>query len=107
MIESNLVEPPPSPAGLVQRTCWPAFGVRAKIAFAGGVALKLEKATTQPVWLLRLQAGTFWNDPPRSLPVLTVMLPPSRIAETSRLRTAGFLSICFWISVVSRNEPCE
>ena len=61
-------EPPPSAAGFVQSTSRPLVPVRPNTAFSGGVALKVENATTHPVWRFARQARTFWKSPPRSCP---------------------------------------
>ncbi len=100
-------EPPPSAAGLVQSTSSPLVPVRPKTAFSGTGALKVEKATTQPVWRFARQARTCLKSPPASLPFFTVTLPPSRIAETSLRRTFGFLSISSATSRRSTKVPCE
>ena len=87
--EVRLALPPPSAAGLVHSTSrssplpWPKVSskrppVRPKIELAGGVWLKVENATTHPVWVAERQARTLRNEPPRSLPFFTVTLPPSR-----------------------------
>jgi hypothetical protein len=42
--------------------------VRPNWLFSGGFAVKLEYATTHPVWLLELQAGMCRKSPPTLLP---------------------------------------
>ena len=81
--------------------------VRPKMLFAGGVSLKVEKAITQLSWSRDRQARTCLKSPPRSLPFFTVTFPPSRIAESMRLRTAGFPSTSCAISFRRTKLPCE
>jgi hypothetical protein len=73
---------------------------------AGGVALKVENATTQPSCVRDRQARTCLKIPPVSRPLRTVTFPPSRIADTSR-RATGFPSTRVRISSCRCPAPCE
>ena len=66
-----------------------------------------DQETTQPSSVVDVQPGMFLKLPPTRLPVLTTTEPPKRIAESIRLRSVAFGSICCAISLRSTNAPCE
>jgi hypothetical protein len=47
------------------------------------------------------------KSPPTARPFGTVTFPPSRSAETSRRRTAGFASTTRFRSAIRMEAPCE
>ena len=67
----------------------------------------VDQAMTQPSWVAFRHPGMCWKSPPTSLPFLTSTSPPSTIADSSFLRTAGLLSTSLAISVRRTNDPCE
>jgi hypothetical protein len=48
-----------------------------------------------------------WKEPPSSLPVGTVALPPRMIAETSSLRKLAWVSIVASSRRIMMAAPCE
>ena len=62
---------------------------------------------TQPVWEAEPQAGMLRNVPPTTRPVGTCTLPPSRMADTMRLRRLGEGSTWVFSSLINMAEPCE
>src|SRR4051812_49604569 len=81
--------PPPSAAGLVQSTSWPAGALRPKIASAGGVSPKVENAITQPGCERERQARVCFEAPPTSLPFLTGTVPPRKTPASLFFRRFG------------------
>src|SRR3954452_9838203 len=73
---------------------------------AGGVALKVENATTQPSCVRERQAGTCLKIPPTPRPLRTITLPPSRTADTS-CREIGLPSTRVRISSCRCPAPWE
>ena len=90
--------PPRSAVGFVHSTSRLGSVVRPKRLLAGTVPWKVTNATMHPSCLLERQARRRLKSPPRSLPLATSTLPPSRIAEIRRLRSRGLGSISFLIS---------
>ena len=65
----------------------------------------VENAMTQPSWLARRQAGMCLKSPPIPVLPFTSTLPPIRIADSRRLRTAGLRSISLAITASSTPGP--
>jgi hypothetical protein len=80
---------------------------RPKSEFAGGVVPKEEYAMTQPVAEADRQVGMLRNVPPTVLPGGTCTLPPSRMAETMRLRSVGEGSTWVCSNLMSMEAPWE
>jgi hypothetical protein len=83
------------------------IGVRPNRLFAGTAWSNVENAITHPTCVADLHAGMFLKSPPMPLPFFTSTFPPIKMADTSRLRTAGLRSTSSAISWRRTNEPCE
>ena len=105
-IVSTLLDPPPSAAGFVHRTCLPA-GARPKADGFGTGASNVENAITQCSCLALRQAETCLKSPPTRFPFFTSTLPPRRIAESIRLRTAGLESTSLARACAARTRPAS
>src|SRR4029453_2646919 len=85
----------------------PGALVRPNRLLGGGGSLYVENAITHPSWFRERHARTCLKSPPRSPPFFTVTSPPSRTADTRRLRAATLPSISSAISLRSTKVPCE